>query len=160
MIRSLRYVDSICQRIVDAYFSGGVLSRMAHSLEERQALGLRLKAARELAGMTQSDVCAAMKANGSTIGKAAVSAWEKGRNIPDALWLKRLAKIYNTSLDALVWENSLSPTSMKIAAEYDNLTDAKRRAWDVLWLGFITGASQKGDDLPVAPTLATHLKTG
>ncbi len=158
MSNSVRCVDSSCQLNVDCPAAIGIRWGMAHALDERQALGLRLKAARELAGLTQPDVCSALLKNGYTISKAAVSAWEKGRNLPDALWLRRLAKLYNTSIDALVWENSLSPNAMKMAAEYDNLTDAKRRNWDLLWLGFISGTAEGGEKLPMAPTRETHPK--
>jgi transcriptional regulator with XRE-family HTH domain len=151
MTNSLRYVDTTCQRIVDSREKKVLPFRVAHSIEERQALGSRLKAARELARMTQQDACSAFAAKGYKIGKAAISAWEKGRNVPDALWLRRLAKLYNTTLDALVWEDSLSPTAMKIAAEYDNLNGEKRRQWDLLWLGYITAAADGGEKLPAAP---------
>jgi hypothetical protein len=54
MTNSLRYVDTTCQRIVDSREKKVLPFRVAHSIEERQALGSRLKAARELARMTHS----------------------------------------------------------------------------------------------------------
>jgi transcriptional regulator with XRE-family HTH domain len=37
------------------------------------------------------------------IGKAALSAWEVGRNIPDALMLGRVSRTYGVSADSLLW---------------------------------------------------------
>lgn len=115
----------------------------------RVGFGLRLKAAREGKSLTQQDVATRFGVN-----KATVSAWETGRGAPDAFVLRQLAKLYDVSADALLWEESLSPDAMKIATEYDHLPEKKKRDWSVLWLGFITGSAPGGERLPLAPGVA------
>jgi transcriptional regulator with XRE-family HTH domain len=44
----------------------------------------------------------ALAAAGYPISRKTIGAWETGRNVPDALWLRRLAKIYDTTVDNLV----------------------------------------------------------
>ena len=75
------------------------------------------------------------------ITKAALSAWETGRNMPDALFLKRLAKLYQTSVDALLWENSLSNEAMQIAAQFDHLKPDDQRRLRSVWMAFVTSAA-------------------
>jgi transcriptional regulator with XRE-family HTH domain len=113
---------------------------------DRLGFGLRLKAAREAKGLTQEAVAARFG-----VKKATVSAWETGRGAPDAYVLKGLSKLFDVSADALLWENSLSPAAMKVAAEYDGLSEKKRVSWDVLWLGFVAGAAPGGENLPLPP---------
>jgi transcriptional regulator with XRE-family HTH domain len=124
---------------------------MADIDDERKALGQRMAAARKLAGFTLEGAAKALTESGRPITKQAVGHWESGRNLPDALWLRRLAKLYDTSVDAMLWAESLSPEAMKIAVEYDHLTDAQRSAWRLLWLGYITRAAEGGELLPPAP---------
>jgi transcriptional regulator with XRE-family HTH domain len=112
----------------------------------RQGFGLRLKAAREAKKLTQHQV-----AERFSVNKATVSAWETGRGAPDAFVLAALAKLYDVSADALLWEASLSPDAMKIATEYDHLPSQKQADWRLLWLGFISGHSVAGENLPLAP---------
>lgn len=119
----------------------------------RKGFGLRLQAARKGAkrrdggtGYTQEEVAAMFDVN-----KATVSAWETGRGAPDAYVLRSLAKLYNVSSDALLWEDSLSPEAMEIAAEFDHLDDTTRRAWRLVWLGFVARAAEGGELLPPAP---------
>lgn len=69
----------------------------AHSDAEKAALGTRLADARKLAGFTLDGVASELQ-----LVKQTVSAWENGRNIPDALTLRRLARLYQTSADKLV----------------------------------------------------------
>lgn len=124
---------------------------MAHDQDERRALGKRLAAARALAGFTMQGVADALTANGYPISKQGVGHWESGRNVPDAVWLKRIAKLYQSSADALLWDESLSAEAMKIAAEYDHLPESLKATWRLLWLGFITGTAKGGDLLPLPP---------
>lgn len=115
--------------------------------EDRIGVGLRLKAARTGCGLTQADVAARFGLN-----KATVSAWETGRGSPDAITLRALAKLYNVSADAILWENSLSPAAMKIASEYDHLTERQQRTWQALWLAYISATAAGGELLPAAPS--------
>jgi transcriptional regulator with XRE-family HTH domain len=71
--------------------------------QDKQQLGLKLAEARKEAGYTQ---LAAAQALGLE-AKQTISSWEKGRNVPDALSLWRLAKLYETTLDALVGASAL-----------------------------------------------------
>jgi transcriptional regulator with XRE-family HTH domain len=107
-----------------------------HSQDEKAAIGERLASARKLKGITQLEAAAKLE-----ITKAALSAWETGRNLPDALMLRRLAKTYETSSDALLWDDSLTPESMKFAAEYDALSDANRRKFIAMWKAYYAEAA-------------------
>lgn len=80
-----------------------------HEPDEKKALGKRLADAREVSALSQSE---AAKQLG--IGKAALSAWEVGRNLPDALMLGRAARVYRVSADALLW-GALDPVLMDAA---------------------------------------------
>ena len=113
---------------------------------ERRGLGMRLKAARESKGFTQDAIAERFGVN-----KATVSAWETGRGVPDALRLRALARLYDVSSDALLWENSLTPEAMKLAAEFDSLNEAQRATWRLVWLGYVAGTSQGGEGLPMPP---------
>lgn len=126
---------------------------------ERVGFGMRLQAARRAAprrdgnrGYTQDEV-----ADQFGVNKATVSAWETGRGAPDAFTLKALARLYEVSADALLWENSLSPAAMKIAAEYDHLPPSKQTMWHTLWLGFIAGAAPGGENLSMPPEESQRL---
>jgi len=63
----------------------------------RKAFGQRLQVARLAKDLTQDQV-----AGRFSIEKNTVSAWETGRGVPDALRLRALAKLYDTSADALL----------------------------------------------------------
>lgn len=106
----------------------------------RKGLGLRLASARKGKGMTQDRVAERFQVN-----KATVSAWETGRGVPDALTLRSLAKLYDTSADALLWEDSLSPEAMRFAAEFDNLTDKQQRTFRTVWMAFVADSASDGD---------------
>lgn len=122
----------------------------------RRGFGMRLQAARKNArrsdggvGFTQDEVAARFD-----VTKGTVSAWETGRGAPDAYVLRSLAKLYGVSADALLWEDSLSPDAMKIAAEFDHLPQAARDRWKILWLGFVARGAEGGEQLPPAPAPA------
>lgn len=104
--------------------------------QRRKGLGLRLKSAREAKGLTQLAV-----AERFSINKATVSAWETGRGTPDAITLGQLAKLYGSSIDALMWDDSLSIEAMQFAAEFDSLTERQRRTFRVLWSAFVLEAT-------------------
>lgn len=119
----------------------------------RLGFGQRLQAARKhakrpdgLTGYTQEEVASRFGVN-----KATVSAWETGRGAPDAFVLRALARMYGVSSDALLWEDSLSPEAMEIAAEFDHLGDDQRRAWRLVWLGYVARTAEGGELLPSAP---------
>lgn len=113
---------------------------MAQPDDERKALGRRLASARALAGYTLEGIAKALTGRGHPIGRAAVGAWEVGRNVPDALWLKRIAKIYGTTLDALVWDEAISMEAIQFAVQYDALTEANRRKFRAMWLAYFEEA--------------------
>lgn len=135
---------------------------MPHTPEEKKELGRRLASARKLAAHTIDSAAAALTANGHKIGKAALGAWEVGRNVPDALWVKRLAKLYDTTADSLIWDNSLSAEAVKVASEYDQLGAEQKAAWNAHWRGFIAGAAtgrqSEATDRRTDPRLAEHLR--
>lgn len=94
----------------------------------RKNLGLRLKAARESAKMTQQFV-----ADLFDVGKGTVSAWETGGGDPGIYVLRRLSKLYDVTADSLLWDESPSREAQKIAVQYDNLSDLKRKQFDAMW---------------------------
>ena len=98
----------------------------------RQGVGLRLKAARENKGLIQQEV-----ADKFAVTKATVSAWEKGTGDPGVYRLRELCKLYDVAADALLWEDSLSPDAMKLAAEFDGLTERQKSTLRALWLAYI-----------------------
>lgn len=106
----------------------------------RVGLGMRLASARKNRNLTPGDV-----AEKFGITERAVSIWEAGGAVPDALTLRALAKLYDTSADALLWEDSLSPDAMKFAAEYDNLTDKQQRTFRTVWMAFVADSAGDGE---------------
>lgn len=123
---------------------------MAHHEDERKAFGRRLAAARNKAGLTLEGAAQRLTDNGHPIGKAAIGAWEKGRNLPDAIWLQRLAKLYGLSLDALVWDDTLSIEAMRFAARYDALDEQQQRAFRALWAAYFEQTKPE-PGLPLPP---------
>jgi transcriptional regulator with XRE-family HTH domain len=109
----------------------GPLTTRASDDEVRKGFGRRLKAAREARELTQQQV-----AEWFDVNKATVSAWEQGVGVPDALRLRRLAKLYGTSSDALLWEEAESTQAMRFAAQFDALDDAQRRAFAAMWSAY------------------------
>jgi transcriptional regulator with XRE-family HTH domain len=101
----------------------------------RLGIGQKLKAAREAKGLTQTEV-----ADKFGVKKATVSAWETGAGAPDAMRLRSLARLYDVSADALLWDDSLTPEAMKFAAQFDALTDKQRRSFKVMWMAYFEDA--------------------
>jgi len=119
---------------------------------ERKSFGMRLKAAREARGLTQQQV-----ADLFGVKKGTVSAWEMGGGIPDALRLRRLARVYNVSADALLWENALTNESMQFAATFDSLTERQKSTLKTVMMAFVQEAatdSRVESAFGVAPTPA------
>lgn len=102
----------------------------------RKGFGLRLKAAREAKGLTQQQV-----ADLFDIKKGTVSAWETGGGVPDALRLRRLARIYGVSADAILWENSLTNDAMQFAAMFDSLTERQKGTLRTVLMAFVQEAA-------------------
>lgn len=105
----------------------------------RAGIGMRLKAAREAAGLTQDAVAARF-----SVGKGTVSAWETGRGDPGIARLRELSKLYKVGADALLWENALTNEALQLAADFDGLNERQQRTLKHLWLAFL--ADSKDDD--------------
>lgn len=125
---------------------------MAHSEEDRKGLGRRLAAARNVAGLTLQAVSDALTAKGHAIGKAAIGHWESGTNVPDAIWLRRLAKLYGTTVDALVGDGVASLEAVQLATEYDRLAQPQKRSLRAVVNAFIEQARQEIVVAAPAPT--------
>lgn len=110
---------------------------MAEENSIRVGFGLRLKAARERRQLTQQQV-----ADVFSVKKGTVSAWEMGGGVPDSLRLRRLAKLYGVSADALLWDDSLTPEAMQFAAQFDALSDRQQRAFRAMWLAYFEQAKE------------------
>lgn len=81
------------------------------------ALGMRLRMAREKAGLKQADVCEEMG-----IQKVqTLSAYERGVNNPPIEVLKELSMRYGVSIDSLVFGESALPAPKKTTEEYVRL---------------------------------------
>lgn len=104
-------------------------------MHERKLFGERLAAARDNAKMTQTDVAAIFD-----IKKAAVSAWERGRNMPTVDRIAVLAAEFKVSVDWLVtgnpaaWPLGAEVSPAEIAALPDDLKQQAVGALRVLLL--------------------------
>ena len=67
--------------------------------ELRLVVASKLIKLRQNAGMTQAELGEKLNYSDKTVSK-----WERGESIPDAFVLKRLAEIYDTTVDALLSE--------------------------------------------------------
>jgi transcriptional regulator with XRE-family HTH domain len=72
-----------------------------------RAVGVRLKEARSAAGLTQRAVAADFG-----ISRQAVSAWERGQNLPTLMELRHLAVLYCVSSDYLLYGIQFAKGSM------------------------------------------------
>lgn len=123
----------------------------------RRGVGMRLAVAREAKEFTQDDI-----AKRFSLNKATVSAWETGRGDPGVFRLRELAKLYDLSADALLWENSLTPEAMKVAAQYDGLNEKQKRTFYAMWMAYVQESAtddevEKG--MPITRTLPTQIQT-
>lgn len=114
---------------------------MAQDIHARQGLGKRLAAARKLRDLTIEQAADQLTARGFPIGKQGVGHWETGRNVPDAIWLGRLAKLYQVSADALLWDTALSNDALQLAAQYDGLNEREQARVRTLWMAFVQSAA-------------------
>lgn len=101
--------------------------------------------------MTQEQVAARFGVN-----KATVSAWETGRGDPGVYRLRELAHLYGWPADSLLWEDSLSPDAMKIAVEFDALTEKQKSTLRALWLAYVTESSSDATVERAMPITAKH----
>jgi transcriptional regulator with XRE-family HTH domain len=153
MALSITWLDTVVKPGCTQSFVSDYPDKMTKKTPERVGLGMRLKAARESVNLTQQAV-----ADRFGVKKGTVSAWETGEGCPDALVLKALAKLYGSSADGLLFEDSLSPQAMKVAAMYDNLAEDKRRLFSAMTLAFIEDGVSDGDvaqHLPAPPSSST-----
>jgi transcriptional regulator with XRE-family HTH domain len=143
--RSLRCIDAKRQRTVDDRSSRRLRWPMPksaqpkpppHTPEEKAALGVQLANARDEAKFTLQGAAEELGRRGHAIKRGTISAWEKGRNVVDALWLRRLARLYNTTADALVGSTthlSVWPFSTELQQKVLRLSDEELlRAENVL----------------------------
>lgn len=133
---------------------------MAHTDEDRKELGQRLAAARKLAGYTTEAAAKALTDRGHPITKQGVGHWETGRNVPDAIALRRLAKLYGTTADSLLWAESVSMEGIRFAVQYDALDEKQKRTFRAMWLAYFqqtTSDEEVEEHFPAAPqTRAPH----
>ncbi|RBY78675.1 XRE family transcriptional regulator [Blastococcus sp. TF02-09] len=80
---------------------------------EQQAVGRRLRAARETLGLTQEDVAGALG-----IQRTSVIAMEAGRRNVSALELRRLARLYRRSVAWILGEEDVEPAVSEDRALY------------------------------------------
>lgn len=101
---------------------------------------MRLKAVRLKKGLKQREV-----ADRFGVTLATVSAWETGIGDPGVYMLRELAKLYEVSADAILWEDSLTPEAMKFAAEFDSLTEKQKSTFRAVWMAYVREAVTDGE---------------
>jgi transcriptional regulator with XRE-family HTH domain len=75
------------------------------------------------------------------VTKATVSAWETGTGDPGVYRLRELSRLYSAATDAILWEDSLSPDSMRFAAEFDSLSERQRSTFRAVWMAYVREAA-------------------
>lgn len=135
-------MDSSCQLFVDHRSSASLLSGMArkkgpsHPIEEKKALGASIAAARRAAGYSQDAAASALG-----VVKQTVSAWESGTNVVDAIWLRKLARLYQSSADKLagadsaegaIWPLSLELQDEVLRLDPEDMHHLERAMWSHL----------------------------
>lgn len=122
---SLHGGDNIRQRTGDYRSSGGLRCVMgtkkeepAHTPEEKKAFGRRLAKIRDEAGFTIQSAADALTKAGSPLTKQGIGHWETGRNLPDALWLHKLARLYGVPVDALYADATVSVREIQLAKDF------------------------------------------
>lgn len=111
------------------------LPGMDKNANDKSALGPRLKAARVSAGFTQD---AAAERLG--LKKATISSWETSRNVPDSLMLGRIARLYGTTTDALLWDAPYTSDASAVAAEFQAMSEDRRRVFLAMWKAYVGSA--------------------
>lgn len=120
----------------------------------RLGVGMRLASARENKKLTQQDVATRFSVN-----KGTVSAWETGRGDPGVYRMRELSRLYGVSVDALLWEDSLTPEAMQVAAQFDSLTEKQRRTFYAMWMAFVQETATDATvekSMPITRRVATQ----
>lgn len=135
-------VNAACSIVFTGGYAEG-MSPSKHTPEEKEEVGEQLAKARARTGLNQESAAALLG-----ITKAALSAWETGRNLPDALMIRRLATAYTTSADALLWDEP--PTdALRFAVEFASLTAPNQRKFAAMWKAYYAEAvSEQGPPTP------------
>jgi transcriptional regulator with XRE-family HTH domain len=113
--------------------------------QERKRIGARLRVARHEAGHTLDSAADALTKAGYAISKGAIGHWETGVNMPDVHWLQRLAKLYQTTIDALIWDDAISVAAIQIAKQYDSLPAPERAGARGVWDAHLRAATARQD---------------
>lgn len=113
-------------------------SHMEQNMHDKATLGPRLKAARVRAELTQDAAATRLG-----LKKATISSWETSRNIPDALTLGRIARLYGTTTDSLLWDVPYSSEAAAVAAAFESMSAERREAFLAMWRIFV---GMKSDD--------------
>jgi transcriptional regulator with XRE-family HTH domain len=113
---------------------------LPHNTEDRDGLGGRLRAARTNVGLNDEEAAAAVG-----VAKGSIGAWEGGRAVPDAIMLGRLAKVYEVTSDALLWDEAISMEAIRFAVQFDNLGDRQQRAFRAMWMAYFEQAKSDGE---------------
>lgn len=90
---------------------------MLHPETERKLFGARLAKVRKDAGFTLDTAAAALTERGFQIGRGTIGAWETGRNVPDALALRWLARLYQVPVDVLFSDAPVELETIQLAAK-------------------------------------------
>ena len=56
--------------------------------------------------------------------------------------LGKLAKLYGSTTDALLWEDALTLEAIRFAVEFDALSARDRRCFQAMWRGFFAEAKR------------------
>lgn len=118
---------------------------MENSTPPPKTLGERLKQARVDAGFTQDTAAGRMG-----LKKQTFSSWENDRNIPDAVTLGKLARLYETTTDFLLFGAPTSPSAQSIADQFNAMSKPKRDVFVAMWDAFVKAnrAPNAGYKLP------------
>ncbi len=98
---------------------------MSDEKDDWQAIGERLKQAREYLELTQDEAAAAVK-----ISRSALSLIENGRRKVDAVELGRFAKVYGQTVEALTGQSKAPPLPENVRAlarAANELSDSDRQ---------------------------------
>lgn len=111
-----------------------------HADDIQEALGSRLRTARMMKKLSLQQVADKLKQYDIDISRGTIGAWEDGRNVPDALVVRRLSQIYAQSAEALLWEDAVSMEAMQFAAQFDGLKPGQQDRLRSIWMAFIAEA--------------------
>lgn len=108
-----------------------------HPEHERKLLGQSLARARSGTGLSLDGVAKALTQEGFDISKAGVGHWETGQNVIDGIWVRRLTKLYGTTADVLIGNDTAVqwPFSRQLRALVTELDDEALRSLEVsMWV--------------------------